>query len=141
MKLLRLIGGIVLSVLLFSGCVKEECYTGHEVPEGSIVLVINTLERVSESMLLKVTSIEDNRCPIGVICSSMGDVTVHFESYYEGEFSSFQISYSKVHPSCSATNNQHEINVVDVFPYPYDGDKEINLTDYRVYVRVDIGEE
>lgn len=136
MNSLRVLGGIVLFVFLFSSCDNENSFQKFEMPKGGLILNYNTPQRVSESMTLKIVRIEDNRCPIGSCCSSTGDVTVFFESYLNNNISEVSIVYKKNQPELLTTVNEHQISIVDVFPYRYHDDVGIDIKDFRIYLKV-----
>lgn len=123
-------------VFLFSSCDNENSFQKFEMPKGGLILHYNKSQRVSENMVLKIVKIEDDRCPIGVCCSSVGGVTVFFESYVNNNNSEFSVVYVKNHPESLTTFNEYEISIVDVLPYRFDDDVEIEINDFRIYLNV-----
>ena len=136
MNSLRLLGGIVLFVFLFSSCEKENSFQKFEMPKGGLILNYGTPQRVSENMTLKIVKIEDNRCPIGISCSATGVVTVFFESYVNNENTEFSVVYNKNNPELITTFNGHQVSIVEVLPYRYDDDAEIEAQNFRIYLDV-----
>lgn len=137
MKYLRLIEGIVLLTLVFSSCVKESSYYEGETKDGNFILTNNVAQRVNEEMILKIMDISDTRCPVGTVCSSVGNVKVLFQVYANKEFNDLEITYSTFHESNCDTIKGYTISIINVTPHPYIDSPEIDSLDYRVIVKVE----
>lgn len=137
MNYLRRIGEIVLLTIFISSCTKEVSYYEEDIPEGSVILTSGTPQRVSENMVLKIVAIEDSRCPVGVVCSSPGEVNVKFEVFANGVINDFEMCYEQVKRHGKAEFEGHRINILDVSPFPFVENPNIDPMDYRIELIVE----
>lgn len=138
MRNLRLIGGITLLLFLVSSCVKEVSSYTEEIPVGNIVMRSQSPLRVSDNMILEITQITDNRCPIGQVCSSSGEVTIEFKAYINSAYVNFSVNYADMNEVSGSTANceGNTIQILNVNPFPY-SDTQVKLEDYRVELKVE----
>ncbi|MDA3930619.1 MAG: hypothetical protein PF541_16855 [Prolixibacteraceae bacterium] len=139
MNILRLTGVFLLFVGFFSSCVKEVSYYEDEIPKGNIVLKNQLTQRVSEDMILEIVEIKDARCPVGVVCSSPGEVGIGFKAYVKGDFVDLEIAFnefSKNDENCIVCDS-HLIAIKDVEPYPFADGTQLDANDYRVVITVE----
>lgn len=138
MRILRLTMGFVLmNAFILSSCVKEVSYFEEEIPKGKIVMKNHMPQRVSEEMILEITDINDSRCPVGVVCSSIGAVDIAFKAYINSEFVDFGITYEDLSADQVWSTNfeGHLIEIYRVNPKPLNGE-EIDPNDYNVEIKV-----
>ena len=139
MKFLRLAVGLILVLgWLLSSCVKDVSYYQEEIPKGKIIMKNHLPLRVSDNMILEIVDIEDDRCPIGVVCSSVGAVEIKFKAYVDTTFYDLQLNYEDMFDDsgCSTTFEGHVIEIFKVNPHPCTGE-DINPNDYLVEIQVD----
>lgn len=138
MKNLQRIGGFLLLVLILSSCVKEVSYYEEEISKGVVVMKKQLPVRVSENMILEIQEITDTRCPIGMICSSGGEVSIDFKVNIKGVYQQLNMSYDGIlEDGCTTVFEGHEIQVLDVNPHPFAGDV-MNADNYRIQIIVDV---
>ncbi|MFA9392618.1 MAG: hypothetical protein ACERKD_22605 [Prolixibacteraceae bacterium] len=133
----RLTGEITLLLFLFVSCTKEVSYYQEKVPEGNIVMKNLTPQRVSDNLILEIVGIDDDRCPVGVVCSSGGEVDIEFKAYINSEYFPLKMCFDDSYNStgCSTTFEGHVIEIIKVSPFPYTTDV-ININNYSVVVTV-----
>lgn len=138
MKYLRLTGGFLLLLFVFSSCVKEVTYYEEEIPQGNVMLTKLTPQRVSDNLILEIVEISDTRCPVGAVCSSAGVVSVEFKASINGKFSVLNMSFEEMNNSsgCISTFEGHQIQILHVSPHPY-MNEEIDVDNYRVEIKVE----
>ena len=126
-----------VALWLFSSCVKEVSYYEEEIPKGKIVMKNHSPQRVSNNMILEIVDIRDSRCPIGVVCSSMGSVEIEFKAYVDTTFHDIRLNFENdfQNVSCSTTFEGHVIEVFKVNPHPSTGE-DIDPDDYVIEVQV-----
>ncbi|MGF7137759.1 hypothetical protein [Roseimarinus sediminis] len=123
----------VVFLLLMVSCSKEVSTFENEIPLGEITLRKGTPSRVSADLMLMITYIEDNRCPIGEVCSTPGSVNVSFKAYSKGNSSDFSIRYYSNREQCADTFLNHRIEITDLSPFRY-ANQLIDTMDYRIVV-------
>lgn len=137
MKNLQRIGGFLLMILVLTSCVKEVSYYEEEISKGVIVMKKQFPVRVSEHMILEIQEINDSRCPVGMVCSTGGEVSIDFKVNVDGTVHQLNISFDDMYQDvCSTVFEGHEIQVLKVNPHPFAGDV-INTETYRIEVKVD----
>ncbi|MBN2805977.1 MAG: hypothetical protein JXR22_04910 [Prolixibacteraceae bacterium] len=138
MKNLQRIGGFLLLVLIFSSCVKDvSCYE-EEISKGVVVMKKQFPVRVSENLILEIQEINDTRCPVGLICSSGGEVSIDFKANINGTYHQLNMSYDGIfEDGCTTIFEGHQIQVLEVNPHPFAGDV-INADNYRIQIIVDV---
>lgn len=136
MKILRRTAGIVMLVILFLGCNNNNITQLYDLQEGEFELVSNELLRIDNNLIIKLISISDKRCPIGVVCDHSGNVDLELEMYYNGEFKNIELSYNKSITGLSVDFEGYNISIVEVMPYLYDNEQVIELADYKIYLKV-----
>lgn len=130
------IWGIVVFLLFLFACTKDVGQFQDEFQVGNIKMRINASQRVSEQMMLEITSIKDYRCPIGVLCTTDGDVVINFKVQMLGQTIEEHISYNESSSSVLSIQN-HSIKVLNVRPYPFANGEMANETDYTVEIIVE----
>jgi hypothetical protein len=138
MKVLQLIGGIVILFIFISCTNNNEIYKS-ETPDGSIRLRLNVQQRVSDHLLLEITELKDNRCPVGAVCSNPGFVQIGFRVFTDDGISNTELFFSnfKYGVPTIDTIMGHTIELVRVTPFPF-VDKPLDDPDsYTVSLRVE----
>lgn len=121
-------------VLLFS-CSDDSEFNDEGIIEGEVVLKSGTPQRINSDIILELTGINDSRCPIGVVCSSSGNVYITFEVYNSGASFQHEIKYCEMEELLTDTIEGAVIKIVDIAPYRYP-EEEVRLEDYRVTIDV-----
>jgi hypothetical protein len=138
MKNLQRIGGFLLLVLIFSSCVKDVSFYEEKISKGLVVMKKQFPVRVSEDMILEIREITDTRCPIGMICSSGGEVSIDFKVNINGTYHELNMSYDGIYEDgCTTVFEGHEIQVLEVNPHPFVNDV-IDANNYRIEIIVDV---
>jgi hypothetical protein len=139
MKILHTIWGMVFLLLLFTACTKEVGTYNVELPKGNIMLKNLMPQRVSDQMILEVVEIVDNRCPVGEVCNSNGEVIIGVKALVEGNFFKQSICYNSVNSTdtCVAILEGHAIQVIRVSPYPDIYKPVKSMSDYLIEVKVE----
>ncbi len=139
MKILHTIWGIVFLMLLFTACTKEVGTYSEELPKGNIMLKNLMPQRVSDQMILEIVGIVDNRCPVGEICNSNGEVIIGVKALVDGNFYEHSICYNSTNGSatCVSIMEGHAIEVVRVSPYPDIYKPVKSMSDYLIEVKVE----
>lgn len=133
MRAITWVCGIIVSLLFFS-CSDNNEWANNIDSDGNVWLKYQSMERVSESSLfVEVVDVEDNRCPIGEVCSSQGFATITLKAHYNGEQKTFQLQSGKIRHQlkCTEVVFGHKVQVVNLNPYPYCNDP---LKDKRSYI-------
>ncbi|MBN2263232.1 MAG: hypothetical protein JW735_09980 [Prolixibacteraceae bacterium] len=136
MKILRRTAGIVVLVILFLGCNNNNITQLYDTQENEFELVSNELLRIDNNLIIKLLSVSDKRCPIGVVCDHSGNVDLGLEMYYNGEFKNIELSYNKSITGLSVDFEGYNLSVVEVMPYLYNNEQVIDLADYKIYIKV-----
>lgn len=123
----------VVFLLLMVSCSKEVSNFENEIIVGEVTMRKGIPSRVSAELMLMITHIEDNRCPIGDVCSSAGSVEVSFKAYNKGSSSDFLIRFNNNQEQCADTFLNHRIEITDLSPFRY-ANQLIDTMDYRIVV-------
>lgn len=126
---------VILFVIFIISCDKSDYSYTDEIQEGDIVFTIGTPQRVSENMILEVVKVTDNRCPIGIVCSTAGNVMVNFEVTVDNEILDFVFDYNKKNAVSLDTIKGHIVKIITITPHRYSYDEIIN--NYRITINVE----
>jgi hypothetical protein len=127
---------LLLLLLFISACTKEASKHVFDMPEGSVMLEANTPQRVSQHMVLEIIGINDTRCPIGIVCSTGGGVSINLKVLAQNGTKNYIFDYNKSKGIVSDTIENHIVEVVEITPYRFANDSIIDLNDYRIVVDV-----
>ncbi len=128
-------GIFVWLVILFASCSDDSSFTEGGVIKGEVVIQSGVPQRINNQILLEIIDIHDSRCPVGVVCSSAGNVDITFEVYSNGTSFTHKIKYCELDELSSDTIEGTVLDIVDVSPSRFAEDK-IELEDYRVTIDV-----
>jgi hypothetical protein len=135
MGLFARVGIFVWLIVLFFSCSDDSQYTEAGIIDGEVVLQSGTPQRINNDLILEITGIDDSRCPIGEVCSSLGHVNVTFKVYNNETSFQYNMKYCELDKQSTDTIEGTVIEIVDIAPYRYPGDV-IKLGDYRVTIDV-----
>ncbi len=74
MRVMQFLGGIVIIFFILS-CDNQNNFE-EQFPNGSVKLKYNVQQEVCNDLLLEIIDVNDQRCPIGAVCSEAGYVKV-----------------------------------------------------------------
>lgn len=128
---------IVALILAFSACTKEEIEVAQTSLASKVELSFDTELAYQEGVKIKVTKVEDSRCPQGTTCVWEGMAKVFFSISDKGvsKDSSIDFQSKLVKTTVDLSGVKYEVEVSDVLPYPKNA-TEINQKDYKVSVTV-----
>lgn len=128
---------IVALFLAFSACTKEEVEVAQMPLASKVELSFDTELTYQEGVKIKVTKVEDSRCPQGTTCIWAGMAKVFFIITDKGvsKDSSVDFESKLVKTTVDLGGVKYEVEVSDVLPYPKNA-TEINQKDYKVSVTV-----
>lgn len=128
---------IVALILAFSACTKEEIEVAQTPLASKVELSFDTELAYQEGVKIKVTKVEDSRCPQGTTCVWEGMAKVFFSISDKGvsKDSSIDFQSKLVKTTVDLSGVKYEVEVSDVLPYPKNA-TEINQKDYKVSVTV-----
>ncbi|MBA4850210.1 hypothetical protein H1R81_07385 [Emticicia sp. BO119] len=127
---------VVMMVALATACSKDEV-TEQKASFGSTIETAYSKAVVlQEGVEVKVTKIEDSRCPKSVVCVWEGMVKVYISVSEKGATKEavIEIKGGEQKPSSTTVElngNTYLIEVTDVSPYPQTPDP-ISLQDYKI---------
>jgi hypothetical protein len=139
MKILQFIGGIVFVFLLLLSCSEDGDQMETNYTNGRIQLRYNQQFRVSDSFMLEITELSDDRCPVGVVCSEAGLVSLTFRFNSTGEISEKVLYYSDFPNRAKQfdTISSFRVEIVNVNPLRVAGQSINEFDNYTVTLRVD----
>ena len=128
---------IVAFFLVFSACTKEEVEVAQKPLASKVELSFDTELTYQEGVKIKVTKVEDSRCPQGTTCVWEGMAKIFFTISDKGisKDSSIDFESKLVKTIVDLGGVKYEVEVSDVFPYPKNA-TTINQKDYKVSVTV-----
>lgn len=128
---------IVAFLLVFSACTKEEVEVAQMPLASKVELSFDTELAYQEGVKIKVTKVEDSRCPQNTTCVWAGMAKVFFTISDKGvsKDSSIDFESKSIKTTVDLGGAKYEVEVSDVLPYPK-GATEINQKDYKVSVTV-----
>jgi len=106
------------------------------IPQGEIELKSGSPQRISSDVILELTALNDSRCPVGVVCSSAGNVELSFMVYHTGGSYNKTINFNPINTSTCDTIKNMNVCIKEVLPYRY-ADQEHQLEDYRIIFEVE----
>jgi hypothetical protein len=133
MKALLVFMGLALP-FIFLGCSSDGEWMSNVDKEGYLLLNYQSMVRASEDHLfLEVKEIDDNRCPIGVVCPENGIANIVFKARLGDEEVSFILQSAKLQNDIKISEIvfNHTVEVMDLSPYPYCSEP---LEDKRGYI-------
>jgi hypothetical protein len=128
---------IATFLLVFSACTKEEVKVAQTPLASKIELSFDTELTFQEGIKIKITKVEDSRCPQNTTCIWAGMAKVFFTINDNGisKDSSIDFESKPIKTSVDLGAAKYEVEVSEVLPYPK-GATEINQKDYKVIVTV-----
>lgn len=126
---------IAILLIVFSACTKEEVKVAQTQLASKIELSFDTELTFQEGIKIKITKVEDSRCPQNTTCIWAGMAKVFFTISDKGvsKDSSIDFESKPIKTTVDLGAAKYEVEVSDVLPYPK-GATEINQKDYKVSV-------
>ncbi|MDA3880440.1 MAG: hypothetical protein PF436_08635 [Prolixibacteraceae bacterium] len=128
-------GFFVWLMLLLISC-SDDTSTNDGIQAGEVELRSGVPQRVSSNMILELIEVNDSRCPVGVVCSSAGEVDITFMVYLTERSFEKSITYSPFETSSCDTIEAIVVYINDVLPYKFAND-ELKFEDYRITVEIE----
>lgn len=124
-------------LLVFSGCTKVETVSPQPVLGTKVEASVATELVFQEGLKLKITKIEDSRCPKNVTCVWAGMARVFFTISEKGISKDAIIDFESkvIQTSIELGSQKYTIEVSDVLPYP-ENSGETNQKVYKVVLLV-----
>jgi len=124
-------------LLVFSACTKEEVKVAQTQLASKIELSFDTELTFQGGTKIKITKVEDSRCPQNTTCIWVGMAKVFFTISQKGisKDSSVDFESKPIKTSVDFGAAKYEVEVSDVFPYPKVA-TEISQKDYKISVTV-----
>ncbi len=131
---------LIMLMFAFVSCTKEDLTVPSVALGNKIEATYDTEVAYQEGVKVKITKIEDSRCPKNVTCIWMGSVKIYLTVSNLGNSKDVVIEvmadYSKPTPATVELGNQkYIIDISEVLPYP-ENSGEIKLKDYKVSLTV-----
>ncbi len=126
---------IAISLVLLIGCKKDEIIIS-EIGKAFELRYSQSSEIQSEDIIIKLTDVNDSRCPKGVQCIWEGKADVTLDVSVKQENIQFGLS---TYVKSSIDTLGYKFTLLEVSPYP-DVTKEVKLKDYFVLLEVLISE-
>jgi len=128
---------IAVFLLVFSACTKDEVEVAQTPLASKVELSFDTELAYQEGVIIKVTKVEDSRCPQGTTCVWEGMAKVFFTISDKGVSKDASIDFeSKLTKTIIDLGGvKYEVEVSDVSPYPTNA-TTINQKDYKVSITV-----
>jgi len=126
--------GLIGVLLLFFSCNKKEEINTLKIGEVTEIKIGETVENSHLGLLLRVESVNDSRCPIGVVCAWQGIVYVNFHLTTKTSEYSFTLDgMYGMYPYPPFVGQDTIIEgikyqLTDVLPYPDISDMEAKKT-------------
>lgn len=127
-------------LLVFGGCTKVETVLPQPVLGTKLEASVATELVFQEGLSLKVTKIEDSRCPKNVTCVWAGVARVFLTISEKGISKDATIDFESkaIQTSIELGSQKYTIEVSDVLPYP-ENSGETNQNVYKVVLLVKKG--
>jgi len=125
----------LLPVLLFliSSCEKEtNQLAAFEVGDEVVFKLGESVQAQKNRVVLKITGINDSRCPSDVVCVWQGEARVYFE--FDNNGKNALLLTTLLHPK--DTVGDYIFTLLDVSPYPV-STRTVPLEDYKVKVKIE----
>lgn len=126
--------------LALVACTKAETITPTVVFGNKLEATYNTEGEYQQNVKVKITNIEDSRCPKSVTCVWQGSVKVYLTLSQSGIAKDFVLEFLADNSKPATTtvtlgNQKYSVEIADVLPYPQNSG-EIKLKDYKVTLTV-----
>ena len=133
-----------LTIALFlalMACTKAETITPTIIFGNKLEATYNTEGEYQQNVKVKITNIEDSRCPKSVTCVWQGSVKVSLTLSQSGVAKEFVLEFLADNSKPATTtvtlgNQKYLVEIADVLPYPQKSSDEIKLKDYKVTLTV-----
>ncbi len=124
--------------VVFLACTKEEVDVAQMPLASKVELSFDTELAYQEGVKIKVTKVEDSRCPQNATCVWEGMAKVFFTISDKGISKDASIDFQSklVKTTVDLSGVKYEVEVSDVLPYPQSSTTEINQKDYKVSITV-----
>lgn len=128
---------IAAFLLVFSACTKDEVEVAQTPLASKVELSFDTELVYQEGVKIKVTKVEDSRCPQGTTCIWAGMAKVFFTITDKGVSRDASVDFESkpIKTTVELGGTKYEVEVSEVLPYPKNT-SEINQKDYKVSVTV-----
>jgi hypothetical protein len=129
---------IIIALLLsLTACSLQETPSPEPTLASQIELRVNTEVTFKEGVKIKVTKIEDSRCPENTTCVWAGMAKIYFTLSANGVSKDSSIDYESkpLKTTVDLGGQKFDVEVSNVLPYPKTT-AEINQKDYKVSVTV-----
>ncbi|AFK02888.1 hypothetical protein Emtol_1746 [Emticicia oligotrophica DSM 17448] len=129
---------IIMSFLALVACAKEMGVDDTLPPLASKVeLSFDTELTFQEGVKIKVTKVEDSRCPQNTTCIWAGMARVFFTITDKGvsKDSSIDFEAKPINTTVDINGVKYQVEITDVLPYPKNA-TSINQNDYKVSTTV-----
>ncbi|MFN3489284.1 MAG: hypothetical protein ACK4YV_09125 [Emticicia sp.] len=129
---------IIIALLLsLTACSLQETPTPEPTLASQIELSINTEVTFQEGVKIKITKIEDSRCPENTTCVWAGMAKIFFAISANGVSKDSSIDYESkpLKTTVDLGGQKFDVEVSNVLPYPK-ATTEINQKDYKVNLTV-----
>ena len=131
---MKIIGLAIL--LAFTACTKVDTIEPQPVLGTKIEANFGTDFVYQEGLKIKVTKIEDSRCPENVTCVWAGMVRVFFTISANGVSKEASIDFETKNTPANTTielgGQKYNVEISDVLPYPKTATTEIKQIDYKI---------
>lgn len=122
---LNFLAMLVVMVIFFSSCEKLE-------PGEEITVKTGKKYNISWNLSFTIDSINEYRCPIGLMCFWAGDVDLYFNFNNGDTYDILNLNNSRTNPYYIS---RYTIEILDVNPYP-EFNKVIDPGDITINLRV-----
>lgn len=123
----------LIFLTLFTAACMEEPAPNPEISGREVTLEMGKVYAAeNRDLTIKIESIQDSRCPVGVYCFWQGEASVHLE-VIQNEHWKIHLS-TFLHPA--DTINNFIFKLIDVVPYPVYG-TDIPDSEKRVILQID----
>jgi len=124
---------VSISLILMVACQDEPISEIFELNEEKVFMVNHEYELAGKNLQVKVTKIEDSRCPSDVVCVWQGEAKVTVATEQAGNFSTILSTYDNL----IDTLGDYSIELISIQPYPV-SDKVIKSEDYDVKLKINM---
>jgi len=120
---------IIAVVIVLASCNKEVSNT-LKVGEITEIKLREEANNTQYGLSLRVVSIDDTRCPIGVICIWEGNASVQLHLKTKEDEYNFTLDTNRFHPNFNneVTIEGFNYQLIDVLPYPVVDKKQSKKT-------------
>ncbi|MFY7912363.1 MAG: hypothetical protein ACOVO2_22540 [Emticicia sp.] len=128
---------IVALLLSLTACSLQETPTPEPTLASQIELGVNTELSFQEGVKIKITKIEDSRCPENTTCVWAGMAKIYFTISANGVSKDSSIDYEAkpLKTTLDLGGQKFDIEVSNVLPYPKTT-TEISQKDYKINITV-----